>query len=293
MDHEAEQYFANIAPRLVRERIALSDAQRRWWAQERRRLGVFMARENPTFLDECWTSPVQGSIYAAAIDRARAENRVTSFPIDHNNPVHTAWDLGSPRNTVVTYFQCVGREIRIIDCDRVNEHRDEARESGFKGTIVERVSMMLGKGYNFGRHYLPHDAETQDRTGATLADELRRAGLTGLVTVPRTNSPWLGINQALQLFPSFVFRSPQCDELLDVLACYRTKRDGALSTDEPQHDFSSHTADSVRTLAEAHRAGLISFKHASAAVTSRHFQVPGKEFARKRMGCKPQRISYL
>lgn len=288
MDREAEQYFAKIAPRLQRDGITLSDEQRKWWAGERRAQGIFMARENPTFLDECWTSPVQGSVYAAAIDRARAEGRVNPFPIDGSNLVHTFWDLGAPSNTVVWYAQIVGREIRIIDVDRVSLHQDEAMESGFKGTITERVAMMMRKPYNYGKHYFPHDCEQTERTGATLINEVRKAGLQNAVTVPRTADVWYGINHALELFPALAFRSPQCDEALEVLAIYRTKRvgEGALSTDEPVHDWASHTADAFRTMAEAHRAGLIQFKHTSAEVQS-DWYFPKQ----KRRGCKPMRVS--
>src|SRR6218665_1307855 len=109
--------------------------------------GVFMFRENPTFLDECWRVPIEGAIYAGALDRARAEGRVCAMPVAGDCLVHTSWDLGSPRHTVVWYWQVVGREIRVIDCDM-----------GFEGTLTGRVAMMLGKGFLLGTHFLPHDA---------------------------------------------------------------------------------------------------------------------------------------
>src|SRR4051812_44755503 len=60
--------------------------------------------------------------------------------------------------------------------------------------------------------------------------------------------------------------------------------EGALSRDEPVHDFSSHTADSLRTLAEAHRAGFISFEYTAAEVRPHWFPKI------KRRGLKPMRI---
>lgn len=257
MDDAAERYFAKIGPRLEREGVELSDGQRRWWARERRAQGVFMLRENPTFLDECWASPVKGAIYAEAIERARSEGRICAMPVDGSNPVHTSWDLGSPQNTTVWYFQVVGREIRVIDCDR-----------GDFGTLTERVARIRNKGYALGSHYLPHDAEQTERTGLTVAGELRNAGLQNLVVVPRTHSVWVGINHALELFPAVSFRSPHCDDGLAALSAYRTRTqgEGALQTDEPVHDWASHTADALRTMAEAHRFGLFSFRHTTAEV---------------------------
>lgn len=280
IDEAAEKYFAKIAPRLEREGITLTEHQRRWWAAERRSQGIFMLRENPTFLDECWSAPIKGAIYAEAIERARAEGRICSFPVDGSNLVNTSWDLGAPANTVVWYWQIVGREIRIIDCDR-----------NFEGTLTERAAMMLAKGYNFGKHYVPHDAEQTERTGLSVAGELRKLLPAGsVVSVPRTHSVWVGINHALELFPALAFRSPQCDDGLSALGCYRkrTEGEGVLSTDEPVHDWASHTGDAFRTMAEAHRAGLVAFKHTTAEPMPGYYDPFGRS---KRRGLKPVRVS--
>jgi hypothetical protein len=281
MDTEAECYFNKIAPRLEREGVALDEAQRKWWARERRAQGIFMPRENPTFLDECWSAPIQGSVYAEAIERARAEGRICAMPIDGSNLVHTSWDLGSPENTVVWYWQVVGREIRFVDCDR-----------GERGTLTERVAGMLGKGYNYGKHFLPHDAAQTERSGSNFLSELAKAGLPSrsLVAIPRTASIWIGINHALELFPSVAFRSPACDDALSALSTYRTRRqgEGALTADEPVHDWSSHTADAFRMMAEAHRSGMVQFKYAHVAADDEWSEGRGT-----RRGMKEQRVSWI
>lgn len=280
MDAEADAYFAKIAPRLEREGIALSEGQRRWWAAERRNQGIFMARENPTFLDECWASPVPGAVYAESIERARAEGRVASFAVDGSALVHTFWDLGAPENTVVWYAQAVGRELRVIDCDR-----------GEQGTLAQRVARMLAKGYNYGRHYFPHDARQTERTGTTMLTELGKLlPPSTLVTVPRAQDVWIGINHLLEMFPALAFRAPQCDDGLTALAAYRTRRqgEGALSSDEPVHDWASHPADALRMLAEAHRAGLLAFKHVSAKGESGAWPAGGRP---QKRGVAPMRVS--
>lgn len=280
LDDAAAKYFTKIAPRLEREGIILTHAQMRWWAKERRAQGIFMARENPTFLDECWSAPIKGAIYAEAIERARAEGRICSFPVDGSNLVHTSWDLGAPENTCVWYFQIVGREIRILDCDR-----------GDKGTLTERAAYMLAKGYNFGKHYLPHDAVQTERTGSNFLTELAKVlPAQSLATIPRTASVWIGINHALELFPALSFRSPQCDDGLTALSAYRKRVDGegALQTDVPIHDWASHTGDAFRMMAEAHRAGLVSFKFTTAEVKPDWYDAT---FGRRRRTAKPMRVS--
>jgi hypothetical protein len=280
MDTEAECYFSKIAPRLERDGIVLDEAQRKWWARERRAQGIFMPRENPTFLDECWSAPIQGSVYAEAIDRARAEGRICAMPVDGSNLVHTSWDLGSPENTVVWYWQVVGREIRFIDCDR-----------GERGTLTERVAGMLGKDYQYGKHFLPHDAAQTERSGTNFLSELAKAGLPSrsLVAIPRTASIWIGINHALELFSSLAFRSPSCDDGLAALTAYRTRRqgEGAQTSDEPVHDWASHTADAFRMMAEAHRSGMVQFKYAQVAADEEWSEERGK-----RRGMKEQRVSW-
>lgn len=274
IDDAARQYFHKIAPRLQADGITISERQMRWWAQERRAQGVWMARENPTFLDECWTVPVEGSIYAEVMNQAKAEGRVASFPVDGSNLVWTSWDLGSPQNMVVWYFQIVGREIRIIDCDR-----------NFEGTLTERVAYMLGRGFNYGGHFLPHDAMQTERTGVTVLAELSRIGLTGLKVVPRTHSVWVGINHLLEMFNVLHFRTPACDDGIMALENYRTRRiaEGG-NTDEPIHDWASHTADALRVMAEAHRAGMIKFSWTEAQPRPGYYGKP-------RRGMKAIRVS--
>ena len=225
---------------------------------------------------ECdWSVGIPGAVYAAAIERARAERRIGPMPVDGNSLVHTAWDLGSPRNTVVWYFQTVGRMIRMLGCDR---DRDE--------TIVERVSRMRGMGLLFGDHFLPHDAEQTERSGRTLATELRAAGLANVRIVPRTVDVWYGINHAKQMFQSLEFREAECAGGIEALEAYHTKEvvAGALSTNDPVHDWSSHTADALRTMAEAHAAGMFKFSHADLS------GLPDDHRAHRRRGVRAIRI---
>jgi phage terminase large subunit len=229
---------------------------------------------------ECdFTVPMPGSIYAGAIDEARAQGRVCEMPVDGSSPVCTSWDLGSPENTSVWFFQIVGREIRFIDFHK-----------GDKGTLTERVALMKSLGYNYDKHYLPHDAQQTERTGTTFATELVRAGMPGgsVVTVPRTHDVWVGINHGLEMFNALSFRMPHCVDGLNALASYRTRRqgEGAAQTDLPIHDWASHPSDAARVMFEAHRSGMIKFKHTTAEARSDWYD-PHRA---RRRGAKPIRM---
>lgn len=200
---------------------------------------------------ECdWSVGVPGAIYASYVERARAEGRIGQMPVDGSTPVHTAWDLGAPMQTVVWYFQTVGRFVRVVGCDR---NMDE--------TLVQRVARMKARGWNFGNHFLPHDAAQKERSGKTMAEELISAGLANLRIVPRTANIWVGINHVRQMFPALEFVTPDCEEALEALEAYHTREEtnGMLSRKEPVHDWASHTADALRTMAEAHALGMFKF----------------------------------
>jgi len=226
-----------------------------------------------------WSVALPGAIYGRVIEAARREGRICAMPVDPSNVVNTSWDLGSPRHTVVWYWQVVGREIRMIDCDMGREE-----------TITERVARMLAKGYLYGKHFLPHDAAQTERSGTTFLTELARAGFpaNSLAVVPRVASVWQGINALKELFPALSFRSPACDNGVEALGAYRQhiEDEGTLTKTEPIGDWASHPSDALRTMAEAHRASMVSFKHTTAEVRADwYFPKP------KRRGAKPIRVS--
>ena len=133
--------------------------------------------------------------------------------VDTFSLVHTAWDLDSPINSVTWYFQLVGAEIRVIDCD-----------SDLDLTPVQRVARMLTKGYLYGSHYLPHDALATMNSGKTFLNELSDVGLINCKVVARTHDIWIGINRLRQILPRFTFRIPACERGLEALCNYRTVR---------------------------------------------------------------------
>jgi phage terminase large subunit len=144
----------------------------------------------------------------------------------------------------------VGREIRVIDCD-----------TGDLGvnTMQERVAHMQRKGYPYGLHFLPHDAGKKEYTGKTFAEELSATGIGQVRVLPVTTDIWLGINALIGLFPTMVFRTPACEIGLDALGSYHTKEvdRGKIISSVPVHDWSSHTADALRYMAEAIGSGMV------------------------------------
>ena len=228
--------------------ITFTQGQKNWYAEKRRTMGVKVKTEFPTVVEECWSAPVSGACYAEEINRLRARKMVTTGEWERGELVHTFWDLGAPANMAVWYVQFVGREIHVIDY-----------EEGLDVTTTQRVAHMLGKPYGYGKHFLPHDAAATQKGGLSFAAELRAAGLHNIAIVPRTVKVSLGIMRVQELLPRCWFRVPNCNEGLASLEAYHWKTDavGNVLGDEPVHDWSSHSADAFRTMAEAEANGMI------------------------------------
>jgi len=191
----------------------------------------------------------ENAIYGREMSKALTESRIGEFPVDGRSPVHTFWDLGGPRNTVVWYGQrlAFGRW-RWIDCD-----------IGLDLTIVERYAHMQAKGYSYGKHYLPHDARQTQRNGVTFETDARAAGFKSIVVVPVIPDYWQGIGYVRELMPSFEWRLPACETGVKGIKAYEMAADSSsgIVRNVPLHTWASHVADGIRTMAEADRLGLI------------------------------------
>ena len=172
LSEETQRYFAGLSASAGE----FTSGQKSWYQRKRDELGMFVRREFPSIMSECFEAPVEGAIYAAAIDKLRVEGAIKPWIVDNSALTHSCWDLGSPANMAVWYFQLgpMG-EVRVIDVDL-----------DLDIPPVERVSHMLAKGYLYGTHLLPHDAMQTQKSGRTFLNELKDAGSAELRAIPRT-----------------------------------------------------------------------------------------------------------
>lgn len=222
---------------------ALTDAE----IDEERRAGMREEMIQQEYFCD-WSVGMPGAIYAQEVDRAREGGRVRAFDPDGGALVHTAWDLGSPENTAVVYFQRLGPFLFIVDY-----------EKGLRLTTTQRVSHMNAKGYAYGNHCLPHDAAAKRPGGLSFAEELAAAGLANVCVIPRTDDPERRINRMWEMFPNTHFNEPKTEKLLEALEAYHRKEDEKNATIQSVivHDWASHGADAFGYIAEAELAGLI------------------------------------
>lgn len=183
--------------------------------------------------------PALGAIYAKELGEAATGGRICSVPYDRAALVHTAWDLGVGDDTCIWFWQSVGREIRLID---YYANRGQP--------ITHYLSAVRGKSYDYGRHYVPHDAEARERWTANTMTQVASEQGFQMEVLPREDVEQ-GINAVRMLFSRCWFDEAKCREGLDALMNYRREYAEKLGQFKPTplHDWASHGADAFRYLA--------------------------------------------
>lgn len=194
---------------------------------------------------------LKGSYYSTLIDRARAENRIGYYPYDSNYPVHTFWDIGTSDYSSCWFIQYKQDGIFLIDYYEVQG----------PGTATdELVKVLSKKPYEYGTHYLPHDAgyPRQGRQIITTQGEFEESCKafsisydTEVIDKPKTKQT--GISAVRRRFCRYHFNEPMVGKGLKHLDLYHKKFDKARQVylNDPVHDEHSHCADALRLEAEA------------------------------------------
>ncbi len=239
--------------------IVLDGSQRAWYALTKDGPGGLrqeMKREYPSTPEEAFEASVEGAVYSQELDEARREGRIGSVPWTKEAPVYTFWDLGYGDATVVLYVQFIGQCVNIIE--------------GYVQTgrgATYHAKQVLAKPYLYPPNperfcYMPQDVMQHEKgSGLILKDIYENAGLRVTpVEFPRVKSA--GIAAVREIFNKTHWDSRKCAEVLRALAYYRYEwlEDGACFSKLPVHDFASHPADALQTLALAYRYNVIGGK---------------------------------
>ena len=231
---DLEEYFA----KLELEGIKLSIYQKWWYQKKKETQGEFMNREYPSTPDEAFAASQEGYWYSTFIKELHDAGHVCNVSYDKALPVHCAWDLGQADSMSIWFFQITrSNDINLIDFWQKNN------------TPLEQVSIMLkAKGYNYGMHIWPHDANARDRSGITFSQQARPFCLVGIVLEP--HSFIQGINLVKTTMSKCWFDKVKCAEGLRLLENYKKRWSSSFGgwTSEAIHDESSHCSDAFRYL---------------------------------------------
>lgn len=189
-----------------------------------------------------FSAGLPGAYYAKLIDKIETEGRITFVPYNPQKQVHTAWDLGRNDATAIWFVQRHGAGWDVIDY-----------LANTSVGIDYYVKALKDRGYNYGEHLLPHDAEHEELVSTTgsIAETATSMGLKGVRVVPRTKSVANDINEVRQILPLCRFDKDKTEKGVDALRSYRRVWDEKLKAyrDTPLHDWASDPADAFRTFA--------------------------------------------
>ena len=187
--------------------------------------------------------PIQGSYYAIQLMLADKEGRITSVPYDPNTQVHTAWDLGMDDSMSIWFFQMAGQEIHFIDY----------YESSGEG-INFYIKHLQDKQYVYGRHFAPHDIAVRELgTGRSRLEAAKALGI--VFEVGKNLAIEDGIQAVRNVLGRCYFDKEKCDRGLSAIRSYHKEwdEDNQVFKKKPEHDWSSHGADALRTFAVGYR----------------------------------------
>jgi phage terminase large subunit len=196
---------------------------------------------------ECsFEAAVKGAVYAREMANARMDGRVGPIPWDPRLPVDTSWDLGMDDSTAIWFSQSSPTgEIRLLAYYENSGHGLQH----YVGVLKEQQAKY---GWVYGDHFLPHDVDIKELgTGVSRLETLRSMGLYGVIPIKRTESLYDDINAVRMMIPRCYFSLPACEKGVEALMHYRWKEQTENATGKtlPVHDWASHGADALRTLA--------------------------------------------
>lgn len=185
-----------------------------------------------------FTMGVQGSYYAAYLDKMRISGQIGMVPWDPSHKVCTAWDIGHRDNTSIVFFQVVGLTIRVID------FYEKSKEG-----LEHYVKVINDKPYQYHKHIAPHDiAVTEWGSGMTRIEKAKQLGIT--FTLSNNVSIDDGIESVRSSFSKIWIDESRCKHLIKALENYRQEWDPKRQVykNNPLHDKWSHAADAFRYL---------------------------------------------
>jgi hypothetical protein len=195
---------------------------------------------------ECsFDAAIVGAYYAAAIADAESGGRIGDLAPDPALKVNTAWDLGKDDPTAIWFFQESPNGVRVIDYYESN------------GKDLDHYAAVLAaRGYDYGTHWLPHDARAEILgMKRTRIEQLRELMPGATFQVVPDHKVIDGIAAARLTLKTAWFDATRCKFGLEALRQYRADFDerAKVFKTSPKHDWTSHCADAFRYLAMAWR----------------------------------------
>lgn len=251
-----EEYFDGLEAELD---VAISRGQRAWYVKKAADQREHMRREFPSTPKEAFEASVEGAYFGQYMQKAEEEGRIGSFPHRPGVPVHTFWDIGRSDGTAIWFMQENGAWYDFIDY-----YYEVGEQAAHFALELRKRRDDLG--YQYGRHYMPHDIEVTEWVGMgdnkTRKETLEGLGVKPIVVVPQIPNLQEGIDMARRIFYRCRFDALRCGPPvpggpkrggIDALRNYRKQWNDQTQAfrDAPLKDWTTEGADAFRQMAQA------------------------------------------
>ncbi|MFA6201395.1 MAG: hypothetical protein WC679_13420 [Bacteroidales bacterium] len=237
-DIKLSDYFDKLEKDLD---IKITQPQRYWYAHMQSILGDKMKQEFPSTVSEAFLSSSDAYYFQSSIEKAYQDYRcLNTSTYDPIHQTYVAMDIGLNDLTVITFFQLIHGEIRIIDF-----YADNNKSSSFYANFL-----LKDKPYIYNTIFLPHDSRKRD--GVIIENNWERdfktlfAHTEAKVHVLTKTDKSINISNAKIKFDRCVFNLNKVKPLIDMLRKYRKKWSEQYGKylDEPYEGIEEHYADS-------------------------------------------------
>lgn len=193
---------------------------------------------------ECsFEAAIQGAIYGPQMKTMMAEGRIVPIKIEKGIRTHTSWDLGISDSTAICFWQCVGRERRLVDYY-------EASGVPLKHYVDILHDKKREHGFEYGDHFLPHDVTVRSlNDGRSRKDTLAALGIE--CTIVPQHDEGDGIEVVRKMLGRTWIDPSRGERIIEAMRQFRMEYDERLKDwkKNPLHDWSSHGAAAVRYFA--------------------------------------------
>lgn len=254
-DHEYFDLVEETVRRDLGQDILLDPDQRAWYAATRDAdfpgSEERMWQEYPSFPSEAFQISTKGHYYTKDMLTLRKRGGITKVP-QLDLPINTFWDIGNSDGCAVWFHQEMRGEDRFIDY--MEAHDEDLRYY---------VAQLRERGYLFGTHYLPHDADHRrlgdfNRSTREMLQELMPG--ERFTVIPRITELINGVNQVRKNLKTAYFDETGCALGIRRIEGYRkkfSKTDGRFLDLPDKSNGCSEGADALRQWAQARETGML------------------------------------
>ena len=214
-------------------------------AERKLELELYPDRYDHTY-EGGYAKAFEGAYFAQLLAEAKLKGRIGHVEADPLLPIRAFIDIGGSGATADAFtiwiVQWVGDRILILDYyESVGQ------------VLAYHVAWLRERGYQKALLYLPHDGVNENNvTGKRYEDHLREAGFT--VEPPIKNqgrgAAAMRIEAVRRLGPKMWFNEKATEPGCDAIGFYHERKDDNRNIGlGPEHDWSSHAADSLGLMA--------------------------------------------